>query len=61
MCFVFLQIDLNLLRVDRGENPEVVRKSEIRRQRDGKIVDEVRPVNKRVCVAKLLPKLAVPV
>lgn len=41
LCRCLPQIDINLLRTDRGGDPEVVRASEIRRQRDGRIVDEV--------------------
>eukprot|EP00388_Colpodella_angusta_P001406 GDKJ01004496.1.p1 GENE.GDKJ01004496.1~~GDKJ01004496.1.p1 ORF type:complete len:446 (-),score=137.97 GDKJ01004496.1:296-1633(-) len=36
-----MTIDINMLRADRGGNPEAVRTSELRRGRDGKIVDEV--------------------
>jgi len=36
-----MTIDINLLRKDKGGDPEVVRQSEKRRFRDGKIVDEV--------------------
>ncbi len=36
-----MPIDINLLRKDQGGDPEVVRASELKRQRDGKIVDEV--------------------
>ena len=36
-----MPIDINLLRKDKGGDPEMVRQSEQRRQRDGKIVDEI--------------------
>lgn len=36
-----MPIDINLLRKEKGGDPEIVRQSEIKRQRDGKIVDEV--------------------
>lgn len=36
-----MPIDINLLRKDKGGDPDAVKASEIKRQRDGKIVDDV--------------------
>jgi len=36
-----MPIDINLLRKDKGGDPDKVKESEIKRQRDGKVVDEV--------------------
>lgn len=36
-----MPIDINLLRKDKGGDPDIVKASELKRQRDGKIVDEV--------------------
>ena len=36
-----MPIDINKFRVEKGGDPEEVRKSEIQRCRDGKIVDEI--------------------
>lgn len=42
-----MPIDINLLRVDRGGNPEIVRESEIKRGRDGSLVDIVIDLDKK--------------
>jgi len=41
-----MTIDINLLRADKGGDPELVRASEIKRFRDGKIVDQVIALDK---------------
>eukprot|EP00409_Alexandrium_fundyense_P004274 CAMPEP_0185902984 /NCGR_PEP_ID=MMETSP0196C-20130402/2208_1 /TAXON_ID=2932 /ORGANISM="Alexandrium fundyense, Strain CCMP1719" /LENGTH=58 /DNA_ID=CAMNT_0028621931 /DNA_START=170 /DNA_END=343 /DNA_ORIENTATION=+ len=47
-----MTIGIELLRKDKGGDPDMVRESERRRFRDGKLVDEVIELDKEWVVAK---------
>jgi seryl-tRNA synthetase len=36
-----MPVDINLFRKEKGGDPELVRQSELKRCRDGKLVDEI--------------------
>ena len=45
-------IDINLLRVDKGGNPELVRESQRKRGASVELVDEIIPIDREWVVCK---------